>query len=107
MKLSTLLSAALLTGGASSFSLNMNGRSPLSQQYKSIMSIHSGLTTGGMSSYPRMAPPPGEPEPEVRFIVMYILAVMLVHLGCVFFCLMGVHFVVDMMCLFFGAWCKI
>jgi len=70
MKLSTTLPAALLSAFAmnpsSAFSLTMNGRSPLAAQYKSIMSIHRGITSGG--SYPRMmAPPPGEPEPEVRF----------------------------------------
>lgn len=63
----------LQLGGVSSFSsLSMNyggvpaGRSPLSQQYKSIMSIHRGIS-GGV--YPRMAPP-GEPEPEVRRIFL-------------------------------------
>ena len=62
----------LQLGGVSSFSsLSMNydgvpvGRSPLSQQYKSIMSIHRGISGG----YPRMAPP-GEPEPEVRRIFL-------------------------------------
>lgn len=36
-----------------------HGRSALSQQYKSIMSIHYGLDG------PRMMPPPTDPEPEV------------------------------------------
>jgi ATP-dependent Clp endopeptidase proteolytic subunit ClpP len=55
-----------LGGHTEAFSLSMSsasppaGRSALSQQYKSIMSVHHGISAG----YPRMAPP-GEPEPEV------------------------------------------
>ncbi|KAL7503499.1 hypothetical protein ACHAWX_000591 [Stephanocyclus meneghinianus] len=50
----------------SGFSLQMSsslGRSALAQQYKSIMSIHHGLMSGGVG--PRMMPPPTDPEPEV------------------------------------------
>lgn len=62
MKLAALLPLAL-SGPAAAFSLSMNGgRSPLAQQYKSIMSVHNGLSAA--NNYPRMAPP-GEPEPEV------------------------------------------
>ena len=75
MKLSLLLTAALTTHHSTktnAFSMDMNmsimGRSALSQQYKSVMSIHHGLNSGG--SYPRMAPP-GEPEPEVRCDMIY------------------------------------
>ena len=45
--------------------MNMNagnagaGRSKLTHQYKNIMSIHHGISG--------MAPPPGEPEPEVSY----------------------------------------
>ncbi|KAL7427156.1 hypothetical protein ACHAXM_000729 [Skeletonema potamos] len=72
MKLSTLLlttstSWMISTTSTHAFQLSMNYynnnnnyRSPLSQQYKSITSIHNTLY-GGV----RMSPPPGEPEPEV------------------------------------------
>jgi hypothetical protein len=73
-----LLSSAIvflnLVVVGNAFDLAMSGRSPLSSQYKSIMSIHRGLTSGGGSgsyySSPRMAPP-GEPEPEVRPIRLF------------------------------------
>ena len=62
-----LLNTALLLSISSSctnaFNMNMNagnngaGRSKLTRQYKNIMSIHHGISG--------MAPPPGEPEPEV------------------------------------------
>ena len=48
--------------------MNMNagnggaGRSKLSHQYKNIMSVHHGISG--------MAPPPGEPEPEVSYICL-------------------------------------
>ena len=74
MKLSTLLlttstSWIISTTSTHAFQLSMNYynnnnnyRSPLSQQYKSITSIHNTLYgSGGV----RMSPPPGEPEPEV------------------------------------------
>ena len=89
MKLSTpllqaaLLSLSVLVGTSSAFSLSMNTggqRSPLAAQYKSIMSIHSGITSSSSYNnvgYPRMAPPPGEPEPEVRpsdvFCYIYVV----------------------------------
>ena len=85
MKLSLLLTAALTTHhstNTNAFSMDMNmsimGRSALSQQYKSVMSIHNGLNSGGNSgsmSYPRMAP--GEPEPEVRCDMIYTYVVFL------------------------------
>ncbi|KAL9179089.1 hypothetical protein ACHAXT_000131 [Thalassiosira profunda] len=66
MKLAALLPLVML-GSAAAFSLRMNGgRSPLAQQYKTIMSVHSGIlgANSAANNYPRMAPP-GEPEPEV------------------------------------------
>lgn len=78
-----LLSLSTLAGISSAFSLltmNTSGqRSPLAAQYKSILSIHRGITSSSSSQgssnirggyYPRMAPPPGEPEPEVRSAVV-------------------------------------
>ena len=73
MKLLSISALLLLQlgGHAEAFSLSMSsasppaGRSALSQQYKSIMSVHHGISAG----YPRMAPP-GEPEPEVRCVAL-------------------------------------
>ena len=68
MKLSTpLLLGALLSGSGttsafSSLRMSSSSRSPLTQQYKNIMSIHNGIV-GANRVAPRMAP---EPEPEVR-----------------------------------------
>ena len=68
-----LLNTALLLSISSScsnaFNMNMNagnggaGRSKLSHQYKNIMSVHHGISG--------MAPPPGEPEPEVSFFILF------------------------------------
>jgi len=58
------LATLLLSTTSSAFQMSMNSsyRSPLSAQYKSITSIHNSMYgNGGI----RMAPPPGEPEPEV------------------------------------------
>lgn len=59
---------ALLCGSSvaafSTLRMNMNNRSPLANQYKSITSIHNSILSGG-GGIIRMAPPPGEPEPEV------------------------------------------
>jgi len=67
MKLTLLLAtslAATVNGFSSSLAMTMNsaspppaGRSSLANQYKNIMSVHNGIRA--------MAPPPGEPEPEV------------------------------------------
>ena len=70
-----LLLSLSSSSSSSAFSLSMNNaggqRSPLAAQYKSIMSIHRGITSSSNVGYhyPRMAPPPGEPEPEVRIII--------------------------------------
>ncbi len=64
MKLSTLLFLGAASSASAFSSLQMNanynanfnynnGRSPLANHYKNVNSI-------------RMAPPPGEPDPEVR-----------------------------------------
>lgn len=73
MKVLSVISAGTaLAAVAEGFSLTMNGapagRSALAAQYKSIMSIHSGLSSGGGSrmAYPTMMPPPTDPDPEVR-----------------------------------------
>jgi hypothetical protein len=69
------------SSSCSGLSMISGGRSPLTQQYKNILSIH-----GGMSSslyYPRMAPP-GEPEPEVRGARRYIQQQQGVHRVCFF-----------------------
>ena len=73
MKVLSVVSAgAALASVADGFSLTMNGspagRSALAAQYKSIMSIHSGLGSGGAGrmAYPTMMPPPTDPDPEVR-----------------------------------------
>ena len=61
--------AATLATSSSAFQLTMNSsfnRSPLSQQYKSITSVHNSMLTGSGGNI-RMSPPPGEPEPEVSF----------------------------------------
>ncbi len=67
--LATALLATLSTTSAFSLNMNMNGRSPLSHQYKSITSVHNSLMNGGGV---RMAPPPGEPEPEVSFVDLIV-----------------------------------
>ena len=81
MKLLSLL--LLPTTTISAFNLSMNygngNRSPLAQQYKSITSIHNSMLSAGSSGSivgnahngVRMAPPPGEPEPEVSFLCVY------------------------------------
>ena len=82
MKLSTILPLTLLSNIAvcgNSFSLSMNsssgGRSKLTQQYKNIMSIHNNNI--------RMMPPPGEPEPEVRYCIFLILSYVFLCVSCV------------------------
>lgn len=61
--LATLLTAFTTSSSAFQLSMNSNNlRSPLSQQYKSITSVHNSMLSGGGI---RMSPPPGEPEPEV------------------------------------------
>ena len=82
MKLSTILPLTLLSNIAvcgTSFSLSMNsssgGRSKLTQQYKNIMSIHNNNI--------RMMPPPGEPEPEVRYCIFLILSYVFLCVSCV------------------------
>ena len=70
-----LATLPLLAATTSAFQLSMmnNGnRSPLSHQYKSITSVHNSIMAGGGV---RMSPPPGEPEPEVSFHVVYLLLV--------------------------------
>ena len=70
-----LATLPLLATTTSAFQLSMmnNGnRSPLSHQYKSITSVHNSIMAGGGV---RMSPPPGEPEPEVSFHVVYLLLV--------------------------------
>eukprot|EP00984_Skeletonema_dohrnii_P021530 scaffold10783_cov133-Skeletonema_dohrnii-CCMP3373.AAC.7 len=57
-----LLAACLLFAPTTAFQMSMNHRSPLSHQYKSITSVHNSLISG--NNMIRMAPPPGEPEPE-------------------------------------------
>jgi hypothetical protein len=73
------LLSLLLLPTASAFHLSMSGnRSPLSQQYKSITSIHNSMLSGSsaiVGSGVRMAPPPGEPEPEVSFSFFVFLHV--------------------------------
>jgi len=70
--LSVISAGTALAAVADGFSLTMNGapagRSALAAQYKNIMSIHSGLLSGGSSrmAYPTMMPPPTDPDPEVR-----------------------------------------
>ena len=82
MKLSTILPLTLLSNIAvcsNSFSLSMNsssgGRSKLTQQYKNIMSIHNNNI--------RMMPPPGEPEPEVRYYIFSNISIMYLCVSCV------------------------
>ena len=71
------LLSLLLPTTISAFQLSMNygnNRSPLAQQYKSITSIHNSMLSGGVvGSGVRMAPPPGEPEPEVSFVLLFFL----------------------------------
>eukprot|EP00985_Skeletonema_marinoi_P031055 scaffold35788_cov183-Skeletonema_marinoi.AAC.1 len=62
-----LLAACLLFAPTTAFQMSMNShRSPLSHQYKSITSVHNSLISGNNGGMIRMAPPPGEPEPEPR-----------------------------------------
>ena len=69
------LAATLAITSSSAFQLSMNSsfnhRSPLSQQYKSITSVHNSMLTGSGGNI-RMSPPPGEPEPEVSFYENFI-----------------------------------
>jgi hypothetical protein len=72
-----LLSLLLLPTTISAFHLSMmnygNNRSPLAQQYKSITSIHNSMLSAGgvVGGGVRMAPP-GEPEPEVSFLFLFV-----------------------------------
>lgn len=61
------LAPLLLASTTTAFHLSMNShRSPLAHQYKTITSQYNA--GAGI----RMAPPPGEPEPEVRSIICLV-----------------------------------